>query len=220
MPSSRADQRQKPMTFEVMEMALGLLNDEIAKSELLVSVAPIRLITIGGSLAVRLCKNRPTSYDIDCILSPNVATAADYAKELYNAVTNVAEKGYFEKDWLNRDLEIFVRRDRRATLFLESLQQDIPIYKGSNLEIYAGALHWALERKIRRVAHALDRRGGKDVDVPDAAALIRQIGAPISADYIRNLNFNGFDPKPTDAAIKEVADYYAHKYGEVGITGI
>lgn len=46
------------------------------------------------------------------------------------------------------------------------------------------------------------------------------MSAPISAGYIRNLNFNDFDPKPTDEAIREVADYYLQKYGEVGITGI
>lgn len=40
-------------------------------------------------------------------------------------------------------------------------------------------------------------RQGKDVDIPDAAALVKHMvdreGRPLSFDYIRSLNYNGFD---------------------------
>lgn len=201
--------------------ALTTLDAEIAKSDLLMSVAPLRLISVGGSLAVRVCFNREASYDIDCLLDPNVAAAADYAEEFKAVVSTVAHKGGFAMDWLNQQVELFVARSRRVGLFLESVQQGVIVYNGVNVVIYAGRLDWALERKMRRVAHARSRRGVKDVDVPDAAALVRFMRAPgdppVSFQYIRELNLNGFDVPPSDEAIVEVAEYYAQAYGEVGI---
>jgi hypothetical protein len=200
---------------------LALLDAEIGENELLMSVAPLRLISVGGSLAVRVCRNREASYDIDCMLDPNVARAAEYLAEFRAAVSRVANKGGYPADWLNQQVEMFVAENRRMDLFLESVQQGITMYEGENLVIYAGHLSWALERKIRRIAHVRDRRMIKNVDVPDAAALVRLMrrpgDPPISFQYIRELNLNGFDVPPTDEAIQEVADYYAQTYGEVGV---
>ncbi|POR36400.1 Uncharacterized protein TPAR_03404 [Tolypocladium paradoxum] len=211
----------EPMSYQDMERALTLLDAEIATSDLLMSVAPIRLISVGGSLAVRLCRNRTASYDIDCLLDPNVAAVSDYPEAFEALIAAVAEKGGYTDDWINQEMQVFISRERRIDLFLESVQQGITVYEGANLIIYAGRLDWALERKIRRVAHARDRRMRKDVDVSDAAALVRRVRRhgepPISFQYIRELNFNGFDVPPTDEAIREVADYYAQTYGEVGI---
>lgn len=187
-------------------------------------VAPLRLISVGGALAVRVCHSRETSYDIDCMLDPNVAGAAEYMQEFEAAIAQVAERRGYSPDWLNRQVEMFVARDRRMDLFLESVQQGITIYDGRNLVIYAGHLGWALERKIRRVAHARDRRRSKRIDIADAAALVRLMrrpgDPPISFRYIRGLNLNGFDVPPTDEAIREVADYYVEAYGEVGIADL
>ncbi|KAK4242144.1 hypothetical protein C8A03DRAFT_11647 [Achaetomium macrosporum] len=214
------------LTYDEMEKgpSLGLLDAEIGKSELLRSVARLRLISVGGSLAVRVCLNRETSYDIDCMLDPNVAAAHEYREEFEAAISQVAEMRGYMPDWLNQQVEMFVSKERRMHLFLESVQQGITIYEGKNLIIYAGSLSWALERKIRRVAHARDRRKNKHVDVSDAAALVRLMRRPgeppISFRYIRELNLNGFDVPPTDEAIQEVAKYYTDVYGEVGIADL
>ncbi|KXX79277.1 hypothetical protein MMYC01_203968 [Madurella mycetomatis] len=221
MTSSLSRGDRAPLTYDEMGKALDLLDAEVAQSELLMSVCPIRLISVGGALAVRVCFNREASYDIDCMLDPNITRAADYLEEFMAAISRVTIKGGYVPDWLNRQVELFVCKEQRSRLFLESVQQGIKVYEGANLVIYAGRLSWALERKIRRVAHSRDRRRHKDVDVSDAAALVRLIkpqdGPPLSFKYIRELNLNGFEIPPTDEAIREVADYYAQKYGEVGI---
>jgi hypothetical protein len=202
--------------------ALTLLDEEISKNELLMSVAPLRLISVGGALAVRLCRNRDSTWDIDCLLDPNVAAADDYTEEFQAAVTNVASTHGFGQDWLNHEVEMFVERDKRMQLFLESVDQGIAVFEGANIVIYAGMLDWALERKVRRVAHSVERKLRKPVDLPDAAALVklmRDNGAPpLTFEYVRGLNFNGFDIPPTDEAIQQVADYYVKTYGEIGIT--
>lgn len=202
---------------------LHALNEEISKSELLMSVAPIRLISVGGSMAVLLCGNRDSSTDIDCILDPQVDENEEYVAEWNNAVVNTAKAALLHSDWLNQQLAIFVRKDKRRILFLESIQQGIILYEGDNLVIYAGRLDWALERKIRRVAYATDRQKGKNVDMLDAAAIIKLMtsrddySTPLTFDFIRSLNFNGFDLAPTTDAIEAVARYYKEKYGDGGI---
>lgn len=193
----------------------------MADYEILMSVASIRLLSVGECLAVRLCFNRTASYDIDCMLDPNVAAVQDYLQEFEQGVLATATEGGLSDDWLNQQVELFIARSRRLALFLQSVEQDMPVFQGENLVIYAGKLEWALERKIRRVAHARDRRGTKDVDVPDATALLRLMrsrGGPLMTfEHVRGLNFNGFDVPPTHDAIREVADFYVKTYGEVGI---
>lgn len=201
--------------------ALALLDDEIGTREVLLSVTPIRLISIGGYLSVCLLRNREASYDIDCVLDPNLAAADDYVSELRAAISSVALKEGLGKKWLNWELQTFVSRARRSDLFLESIDQDISVYSGTNLVVFAGRLDWALERKMRRVSYALERRQVKDVDLEDAAALIRymagQTQQPLSFGYVRRLNYNGFDMTPPDAALRAVARYYSETYGEAGL---
>ncbi|KAM3557763.1 hypothetical protein MY1884_001691 [Beauveria asiatica] len=188
------------------------------------SVAPIRLISVGGSLAVLLCGNRTSSTDIDCILDPQVAETDEYAPEWSKAVARTALIARLFNGWLNQQLTIFVRQDKRRILFLQSVQQGITIYEADNLVIFAARLDWALERKMRRIAYATERREHKDVDIPDAAAIIKLMASrddyatPLSFDFIKGLNFNGFDVVPTDDAIQRVARYYREKYGDDGIT--
>ncbi|GAB0137069.1 hypothetical protein EsDP_00005352 [Epichloe bromicola] len=202
--------------------ALTMLDAKIASNDLLMSVAPLRLVTVGGCLAVRLCHNREASYDIDCLLDPHVTAVEDYSAEFELVIQDVAHEGGFYKDWLNQQVKIFVSRKRRVTFFIESVQQDIVVYSGKNLVVYAGRLDWALESKVRRVSHSRSRRGHKNVDLPDAAALIHLMrkdgdGLPISFQYIRDLNLNGFDLQPTEEALREIAEYYFNEYGEIGL---
>lgn len=211
-----------------MVVALKLLDNEIENHELLMSIAPIRLISIGGALAVRILKNRHSTFDIDCVLDPNISAVRYFAEEFDYAVSIVAMEAQETEDWLNQQMSMFIARNRREHLFLESVKQGIIVFQGDNLIIYAGDLTWALERKIRRVSYARDRRGAQNIDLTDAAALIHYMlnpagdakKPPLTAEYIRSLNMNGFDPEPTPTALKEVADFYRKAYGEEGIVGL
>lgn len=119
-------------------------------------------------------------------------------------------------------LETFVHRPKRMDLFLESVEQGILIYSGRNLIIFAGRLDWALERKVRRIGHAAQRAAeGKDVDLPDAAALVKSIigttGKPLTFAYVRGLNYNGFDVPPKEETLARLANFYLKTYGSVGL---
>ncbi|KAG5982776.1 hypothetical protein E4U55_001382 [Claviceps digitariae] len=213
---------RQPLTYEAMDRALAMLDAKIASSDLLMNVAPLRLVTVGGCLAVRLCHNREASYDIDCIFDPHVTSFKEYSAEFDLMIQQVACEGGYYKDWLSQQVNIFVSHERRSNLFRDSVHQDIVVYSGKNLVVYAGRLDWALESKVRRVSHSDSRRGQLDVDLPDAAALIHLMrggggGLPISFQYLRELNLNGFDLPPTEFALREIADCYFKMYGEIGL---
>lgn len=203
--------------------ALGLasLDQEIGKSELLLSVAPVRLVSVGGSLAVCLLRNRDSSWDIDCILDPNIAAVEEFAEDFQAAVQAVSDRGGFEESWLNRGLETFIHSPKRMPLFLESIEQGLSIYSGKNLCVFAGRLDWALERKVRRIAHTRRHEQGKDVDLTDAVALLKRMvdmaGRPLTFESVRALNYNGFDVEPTRDALVRIAKSYRATYGSDGL---
>lgn len=218
----------RPLTTYIRLMtkrsaAFHRLDKEIGKSEILMSVAPLRCITIGGSLAVMLCGNRKSTLDVDILLDPNVRHAEDYWSEFRAAIERTAASIGIEKKWMNEDVRTFVAREKMEDLFFRSIDANILIYNGSNLLIYAGDLFWALERKLRRVSHAEDRKkSGKDVDLPDAVALIHMIkgwkgNAPLNLQQVQQYNLNTFDVAPDTESLKMVAHQYYKTYGEDGL---
>ncbi|KAI0477073.1 hypothetical protein GGR56DRAFT_388209 [Xylariaceae sp. FL0804] len=211
------------LTREVTEFAFRVLDEEIGKSELLVSVAPLRCITVGGSLAVMLCGNRESTMDVDVMLDPNIRQADEYWAGFKSAIRQTGKHIGAGDKWMNEDLQIFVAREKREDLFLRSVESNILIYAGENVVIYAGDLYWALERKLRRVTYSAERGStGKAVDLPDAAALIHQIrggmgNPPLSMREIQQYNLNSFDLAPDDQSLRRVARLYYDTYGEDGM---
>ncbi|CAI6082994.1 unnamed protein product [Clonostachys chloroleuca] len=150
--------------------ALSQLDDAIEASELLMSVVPIRFITIGGMLAVSLFGNRSTTKDIDFLLDPSVDAVNEYHAEINKVIRGVARMSGFSNNWMNDELRIFIGGAKRLNLFLQSVKQGVIAYKGRNLTIYAGRLDFALERKLRRLNEKLGRP--RELDFSDAATLV------------------------------------------------
>ncbi len=196
-------------------IALAALDVQIGKSELLMSVAPIRLMSVGGFVSVKLFQNRNSTIDVDCLMDPNFDAVYEYRCEFWRAVRQVAVSLNHETDWLNDELRNFIRSSKRQDLFLESIEQDIVMYQGQNLMIFAGKMEWALERKIRRIANA-NRPRLKDID--DAVAVTKFIidscGGPLGADYVERLNRNGFDVANMRKGMAAVAARYMELHGE------
>lgn len=179
------------------------------------SVAPIRLMAVGGFVSVKLFQNRNSTIDVDCLMDPNFDAVQEYRTEFWRAVRQVAVTLNHETDWLNDELRNFIRSSKRQDLFLESVEQDIVMYQGQNLTIFAGKMEWALERKIRRIANA-NRPRLKDID--DAVAVTRFIietcGGPLGADDVEQLNRNGFDVANMRRGMEMVASRYMELHGE------
>ncbi|RYP24849.1 hypothetical protein DL767_008541 [Monosporascus sp. MG133] len=211
---SRADGQ---LTSGEIDTALAALDVQIGKSELLMSVAPIRLMSVGGFVSVKLFQNRNSTIDVDCLMDPNFDAVEEYRTEFWKAVRQVAVTLHHETDWLNDELRNFVQSSKRQDLFFESIEQDVVIYRGQNLMIFAGKMEWALERKIRRIANA---RRPRPKDVDDAVAVAKFMaessGGPLSIGYVEKLNRNGFDVANMRKGIDIVAQRYMELHGETG----
>ncbi|KAI1177467.1 hypothetical protein F4777DRAFT_542183 [Nemania sp. FL0916] len=208
----------KELGSEDIDRALSALDDEFAKSDLLMSLAPIRFMTSGGTLAVKYFNLRLATKDVDCLTDPNIDAADDYREEIHLAVRRVADALRLENDWFNDELRGFVRVDKRMNLFLRAVEQGIIIYRGNNLVVYAACMDWQLERKLRRIAAGTNTRG-EAKDVSDAVALVRYIkgdGPPLTRQYLEGLNFNGWEVSMS-RGIERVRREYIRLYGETGI---
>uniref|UniRef100_A0A8H7NI27 Uncharacterized protein n=1 Tax=Bionectria ochroleuca TaxID=29856 RepID=A0A8H7NI27_BIOOC len=215
MPTPRRD---RLFTREDINQALSQLDDAIEASELLMSVAPIRFITIGGMLAVSLFGNRSTTKDIDFLLDPSVDAVDEYRAEALKIIRGVARKSGFSNNWMNDELRIFIGGTQRLNLFLQSVKQGVIVYKGRNMTIYAGRLDFALERKLRRLNEKLGRP--RELDLSDAVTLVHWLkrdGHPLSLAYVRSLDENGLGIPVGDAGIEATAREYLAVYGTQGI---
>jgi len=199
--------------------ALSMLDEGIGHSDLLVAVAPIRFITVGGMLAVSVFGNRPATKDIDFLLDPNVEAVKEYHEEVMKVIRDVAIAGNFNEDWMNDDFQIFVGRSKRPSLFMQSVEQGVIAYQGKNLLVYAGRLDFALERKIRRISDPGDR--ARDLDLSDAISLVHWLksedGHPLSTEYVTNLDENQIGMPIRREGIDRVAREYIKVYGTQGI---
>ncbi|KAI1764695.1 hypothetical protein GGR53DRAFT_302605 [Hypoxylon sp. FL1150] len=213
MPSPRV----RNLTSEDMDRALGLLDEAIADSDLLMSVAPLRFLSLGGMLAVKVFQNRESTRDIDVLIDPNVDAVSEYRQEIFRVFSVVAERGRYEEDWCNDELRLFIGRERRLDLFFESINQGLVVYEGQNLIIWAGVLEFALERKLRRLND--ETRRIRATDISDSIALVHSMRGehPLSIQYIRSLDRNRMGLLVADRSIAEVADGYIKKYRQQGI---
>ncbi|TGJ88695.1 hypothetical protein E0Z10_g129 [Xylaria hypoxylon] len=201
-----------------MDRALGLLSSAIEQSEILMAVAPIRYISFGGTLAVKVFQNRENTEDVDILLDPNLEALSIYYDEIQHAISTVTTKGGYENDWFNDACRLFTAREKRPKLFLKSVQQNIAVYRSSSLVVYAASFEYALERKLRRMdSNSLLR--DRSIDLSDTVALIHALRDthPLSRDYVQELDLNECGTPVENKVVSLVAKEYLEKYQQQGI---
>ncbi|RWA07872.1 hypothetical protein EKO27_g7235 [Xylaria grammica] len=210
--------KERDLNGEDIDYALSALDGEFAKSTLLMSLAPIRFVTSGGTLAVKYFRVRETTKDVDCLTDPNIDAAEDYRKEIISAIKRTAKALDLADNWFNDELKGFIRSEKRMDLFLEAVEQDVVIFQGANLVVYAARMDWQLERKLRRIAAGTNKRR-EARDISDAVALVKHVrggGPPLTEEYLESLNFNGWEVSMS-LGIDKVRKEYIRTYGETGI---
>jgi hypothetical protein len=194
--------------------ALKQLDQEMSNSPFLIAFAPINVVSAGGFLSVTYFKNREATGDLDYMIDPEWANDDEIKDPFEAAIRSVAETQRLESDWMNNGLEIWANKSASKTIFDKAYQQNIILFDGQSLKVWAAPFEWALERKLKRVAYA--ERGVKQVDMDDALALFKHFrdanGGPLDMEYFRNLNMNGFDLLPKPHHMERVAAKYRDKY--------
>lgn len=206
--------------FEILDQALG-------ENEYAAAVAPIRMVTLGGLILVKMFKNRAGTVDIDVIIDPNIDAVAEFREAVLDCIQAVAQKQGLEKDWMNGEdpggciqgrqlhanlcflvdqCKMFFQKGRvREKIFLQSLTYGEKIYSGTNLEIYAIRLKFALERKLRRL---LDPTRDTAVDLADALCFLKHMASygdkPLGFHQCQSLDYNEHGLPVPDEAIRRL----------------
>ena len=105
--------------------ALLDLDKAIGKSKNLRKISPIKVITVGGYVAVTYFHNRETTEDIDYILDPEIKDQKKTEAKLQAAVETVALARDYSVEWFNNRVAQFATGPIRAPLFQESIAQDV-----------------------------------------------------------------------------------------------
>ena len=175
-------------------------------------------MSTGGFLAVAYFKNRESTVDLDYCLDPELFDNEDVKEDIRIATESVAGQLVYPSSWFNDEMTIFAHRSIRPKLFQDSLDQDIVLWQGKRLTIYAVQFEWALERKIRRLSYASSGRSYSS-DISDAVAILhvlveRNGGRPLDREHIRQLNRNGFDVLPDELTLDVIEHIYQQTYKE------
>ncbi|KAI1303304.1 hypothetical protein F5Y03DRAFT_407290 [Xylaria venustula] len=210
--------REYAFTSSGMDEALDLLDKAIGKSDLLAPLSPVRFICFGGALAVKVFGNREETEDIDILLDPSVEAVDMYHQEIRKAIAAAAVQGRYQDDWFSDACRLFIAHEKRGRLFARSLAQNIVVYQGQNLMLYAASLEIALERKLRRLdSNHTDR--DRALDISDAVALVHALRGehPVGKDYILSLDMNEFGTPIKESSIDLVAEEYLRIYQQQGV---
>ncbi|KKK17502.1 hypothetical protein P175DRAFT_0491819 [Aspergillus ochraceoroseus IBT 24754] len=197
--------------------ALQALDEELGKFDFIVAFAPIKLITVGGFLAVNYLKNRESTKDMNYLLDPEWANDDDIKKPLEQAIFRVSKRLQCSENWANEDVAFYVTKETRMHLFKKAQKQNIILFRGDHLIILAAPIKWALKRKIRWM-FAANRDKKADLDMSDILAMLKCIrdrkGRPLNREHLRTQNANPFDIVPDASSMEHIAGAYREKYKE------
>ena len=151
-------------------IALFYLDEEIGKSKSLRKAVPLKLVAVGGFVAVSYFHNRASTEDLDYMIDPGLNSMTKIEGKLACAIKAVAYRKGYDEGWVNDNVRMFAVGDSAQPLFQESVEQNVVLWRGKNLVIYAVKWEWSLARKVKRIGST-----GRDADVSDAVALLRQM---------------------------------------------
>lgn len=175
-------------------------------------MAPIKMISAGGFVAVSCFGNRDATEDVDYILDPHIGNLQKAEEKLGAAIKDVTNQLGLADKWINDSMWVYSIGEPRKRLFKESIEQDQKLFSGRNLVIYAAKWQWALNRKLIR----LSGDNPRERDLSDAVERIKRIidasGRPLSRDLIKSWPTNSVDVI-RDSVLDELATHFVAKFG-------
>ncbi|KAJ4326179.1 hypothetical protein N0V84_003230 [Fusarium piperis] len=198
-----------------IEFTLEALDAEITQSEYLLPEAPLRLVSSGGFVAIDMLGTRETTTEIDFILSPDSLDMAKLRRELYKATVRVSRKHNISRGWM-KDVESSIQggENEKNLLIRNSILQDVILWRGANLIVYAVEWHWALAHKLKMM------EDGREADTRDAVAILSELymicNIPIPRNIIQSWD-NLVRTPIKEEAIDRLAAAFIARYGYIGV---
>ncbi|EGX88130.1 hypothetical protein CCM_09266 [Cordyceps militaris CM01] len=178
--------------------ALRALDVEIGKSKNMSKIAPIQLLSAGGFVAVTLFHNRVSTEDLDYIMNPDTPGVDKIKQKLQIAIEAVCRQRELPADWINSQMEIFAIGANKQRLFRDSVTQNVVLWRGANLVIYAAQWEWSLARKLKRVGSQY-----RLIDISDAVEILYRMveenGGPLALETVKSWDTIVYTPLDMDA---------------------
>lgn len=172
IPRNRLDEQGVPLqsvSREVDEVTLrqglGIVSDFIAQRGQHISV-----IAVGGAVNLLYLKSRATTHDVD-IFSSNFGNQARVLLDdaMHEAQRRLPALG---TDWLNTETQMWMRGNMHAELTRAAEEQDVRVFDGVGLRIYAAPWEYAFSAKINRLLHPQGQ--ARSYDLADAVVYIHR----------------------------------------------
>ncbi|KZV73907.1 hypothetical protein PENSPDRAFT_682459 [Peniophora sp. CONT] len=149
---------------------------------------PIRLLVVGGALAVLRWRNRPTTPDVDIYAED----AAGWERVHGASRAAGARLGWGAYDWLNDRAARLIQADGAMSAWaahaLAPNARATVIYQSRSVMLIAAPWALQLQQKLRRLTGGALVGGQREVDVADAVELVREVcaelGRPIRASEV------------------------------------
>lgn len=161
--------------------------------------------------------------DLDYIIEPQWEKDLEIKEPLQAAILRVALREQFEFDWMNSEMTIWASGATRETIFEKAFAQNIELFDGQFIQVWAAPFECQLEQKIRRVSYSYSSgevvANKRLTDMVDVLVLFKHFetlnnGEPLDMEYYRTLNTNGFDREPGPRHMATIAAKYRSKYNE------
>ncbi|KAK2629903.1 hypothetical protein QTJ16_000723 [Diplocarpon rosae] len=173
----------KVLDAKMFDRALKLLDAQMSRNDFLNAFSPINVVTVGGFVAVKYFGNRMSTGDLDYMIEQEWAEDNEIKLPINNVIKAVAEKEALEYNWMNDELQIWASPTASKTIFAQAFAQNIILFDGKGLKVWAAPLIWGLERKLRRTASP----DHKQLDMDDLLAHFKYFGAnngaPLGMEY-------------------------------------
>lgn len=158
---------------------------------------------------------RETTTEIDYMVSHDSLDMGKLRRELYKAIARVARKDNISRNWM-RDIEYVVQGGEyeRNLLIRNSILQDVVLWRGANLIVYAAEWHWGLAHKLKMM------EVGRDCDIQDAVAILSELYMLCTIPIPRNIiqSWDNLVQSPIEAwAIDRLAAAFLTRYGYIGV---
>lgn len=201
-----------------LTVALCLLDKETMNSKNLRRVLPLRVIAINGYVSLTSLGNCPTISQITYILDPHVSPRWKIEEKLKRSIEAIADYLGYDKSWMSSYSGRMSERLRQA-LWTESLDQNVVIWAGQNLTVYAPLWEWMLDEKMKALAGAAPYVDKQDLtDAVDVVSKLNQkYKKVISADLLAHRH-RRIQPPVRMAMYYNLNQWYEEKYHKPGLT--
>ncbi|ROW12218.1 hypothetical protein VMCG_00599 [Cytospora schulzeri] len=212
----------KLLTGPMIDKAFKLLNQELGRQRGI--ELPVKMVVLGGALAVKKFKSRTSTVAIDMILDPRLGEKRDQHQIFHQCIRKVAQG--LGQDWMKDHYKHYFTCEAREKVFNQSVEkvekgakgERQMLYCGKRLHVYAMDAEVALEMELRRMA-----AGGRQQnwDLSDATTFLHKVTngglRPISFTRCKNLDAGGKHAPVPDDAVRMVQEEFRKRYSKLGI---